>query len=209
MANELRVAHVTAKNVYFQIWNGSGQIYNTASAAFETYATANIGDYDVAGTEAGTASGVYLASMPSLSAGLYHLDARERVGASPAEADLIIGSNVLVWNGTGFSVDTYQAKIWLTDDNNGEADRYVTVWFKNSQPVTSGITSPTIQVFNSSGTDLIASIAMTQIGTTGTYRYVATGSERTSGGVAYLARAQATIDGATRTWYQPVSRDSV
>jgi len=207
MASELRVAHLTAKTVYFQIWNAVGQIYNTASAAFQAYATANIGDYDIAGTEQGTASGVYLGSMPSVSAGFYSIDARERAGASPAEADLLVGNSVLIWNGSAFNPDTYQAKVSLADDDNGAADRYIVIWYKNAQPVTSGITSPTIQVYNSAGTDLIATSAMTQIGSTGTYRYTATGGERITDGVAYIALVQASIGGATRSWYQPISRD--
>ena len=208
MAKELRVAHSAARTIYFQVWNNVGQIYNTVSAAFEAYTTANIGDYDIAGTEEGTASGVYTGNMPALASGLYQFDARERAGASPAEADIIIGGNVLTWNGSSFNVDSYQAKLFLTDDDGGSADRYVAIWFRNAQPVTSGITLPTIQVFNSSGADLVASTAMTQIGATGTYRYIATGAERITSGVGYIALIQATIGGAVRSWYQPVSRDT-
>jgi hypothetical protein len=105
--------------------------------------------------------------------------------------------------------NTYQAKVWFFDDNGGTTDRYAVAWFKNGQPVTAGITSPTLQVIKASdGTDLIASSAMTQIGSTGLYKYDATSGERTASGAAYMAKVQATIDSATRTWYQPVGRDS-
>src|SRR5687767_13004678 len=30
--------------------------------------------------------------------------------------------------------DSYQAKVWMQDDNGGTADRYVVAWYKNSQP---------------------------------------------------------------------------
>lgn len=113
------------------------------------------------------------------------------------------------WNLLDVLDNVYQAKIWLCDDDTGTTDRYEVVWHKNGQPVTSGITSPTIQVIKASdGTDLIASTAMTQIGATGLYKYDATGASRIVDGAAYIVKIQATIDGATRTWYQPLSRDT-
>lgn len=104
--------------------------------------------------------------------------------------------------------DTYQAKVWLTDDDTGTADRYTVVWYKNGQPIVSGITSPTIQVYKiADGSDLVASTAMTEIASTGTYRYVEA-SNRIVDGVGYIILVSATIGGSGRTWYQPVSRDS-
>lgn len=110
----------------------------------------------------------------------------------------------------GFAADTakYQAKIWLIDDDGGTADRYVVCWFKNGEPITSGITSPTIQVIKSAdGTDLVSSTAMTEIGSLGLYRYTES-TNRIVDGTSYIAKAQATIDGSTRTWHMPVGRDS-
>lgn len=208
MANELRVATLPAVVCYFQVWNATGQVYSTATGTFGDYATAQIGNYDIPGTQQGTASGVYLADMPAVAEGLYSIDARIQAGGSPAEGDQIVGSNVLQWNGGAFNLSTYQAKTTLTDDNDGSEDLYVVVWYKNAQPVTSGITSPTLRVYDADGTNLIGTTAMTQIGATGTYKYTATGAERITAGVAYVALAQATIDGATRSWYQPCSRDS-
>ena len=102
----------------------------------------------------------------------------------------------------------YAAKITVVDDNTGTNDRYTVVWFKDLIVVTSGITTPLIQVIKSSdGTDLIASTAMTQIGATGGYRYNE-GTNRMVDGAIYFAKATATIDGAARTWSQPIGRDS-
>lgn len=105
-------------------------------------------------------------------------------------------------------MDTYQAKVWVFDDNGGTTDRYVAVWHKNGQPVTSGITSPTIQVIKvSDGTDLIASGAMTEIASLGMYKKDE-GTNRMVSGAAYVAKVTASIDSGTRTWFQPVGRDS-
>ena len=42
-------------------------------------------------------------------------------------------------------VDSYQGKVWLYDDDAGTTDRYAVAWFKNGEPIFSGITSPTIR----------------------------------------------------------------
>jgi hypothetical protein len=103
----------------------------------------------------------------------------------------------------------YAAKVLLFDDNANLADHYVVSWFANNAVLSSGITSPTIQVVKvSDGTDLIAEAAMTQIGAIGRYKYDASGSERITSGAAYLVIVKATIDGSVRTWDQPIGRDS-
>lgn len=105
----------------------------------------------------------------------------------------------------------YGARVWMIDDNAAgtPTDRYVVAFLKNGQPLTTGITSPQLQVIKASdGTDLIGASAMTQIGSTGLYRYDATTTARVVDGAAYLAKITATVDGATRTAFQPVGRDS-
>lgn len=120
-----------------------------------------------------------------------------------------VQANAIADAGVSTDLDTYQAKVDIIDDNTGTTDRYVVCWFKNSQPVLASITVPTIQVWKASdGTDLIASTAMTEIGTTQTFKYDATTTARIISGAAYVAKMQATIDGATRTWVQVVGRDS-
>lgn len=104
-------------------------------------------------------------------------------------------------------LNTYQAKVALVDDNGGTADRYVVSWYKNGNLLTSGITSPTIQVIKAAdASDLVASTAMTEIASA-SYRYVEA-TDRIVAGVAYIAIVAATIDGSTRSFRQPVGRDS-
>jgi len=106
------------------------------------------------------------------------------------------------------TMDVYQSKTVLIDDDTGSKDWYITVWFENGEPITSGITSPTIQVVKiSDGSDLIASDDQTEIASLGLYKYEE-GTDRVVNGAGYIAKTQATIGGATRTWFQPVGRDS-
>ena len=207
MASELQSDYLTGKNVYFQLRNNVGQIWNGTS--FVAYATADIATYNINATEQGTASGYYAASMPAANSGIYYVVAKERAGGGVAETDITVGTGVIQWDGAVPDATGYQAKVWMTDDDAGTSDRYTVVWFRNGQPITSSITVPTIEVIKAAdGTDLIASTAMTQIGTTGTYRYTATGASRIVNGVSYIILVQATIQGATRSWYQGLSRDS-
>lgn len=120
-----------------------------------------------------------------------------------------VAANAIADAGLSTDLDTYQAKVDLIDDDAGATDRYVVAFFKNAQPVLAGITSPTIQVWKAAdGTDLIASTALTEIGTTQTFRYNATTTARVASGAGYVAKVTATIDGATRTWVQVIGRDS-
>lgn len=104
--------------------------------------------------------------------------------------------------------DVYHADIDLRIDVTNTQDEYTVTWFKNGVRITSGITAPTIQVVKrADGTDLIASTAMTQIGSTGSYKYDET-TNRTTAGEASLAIVAATIDSGGRTFARVVGRDS-
>lgn len=103
---------------------------------------------------------------------------------------------------------TYWADIELTiDDANGQ-DEYTVTWYKDGVRQTTGITSPTIQVIKrADGTDLVASTAMTEIGSTGSYSYDEA-TNRVTAGEAVLVVVAATIDSGARTFSRVLTRDS-
>lgn len=104
--------------------------------------------------------------------------------------------------------DVYPAYLDVTIDGGNTQDEYTVTWYKNGVLQTSGITSPTITVVKrADGTDLIATTAMTQIGSTGSYKYDET-TNRLTEGEAALVTVAATMDGSARTWRKVVSRDS-
>lgn len=104
--------------------------------------------------------------------------------------------------------DVYHADIEFTSDGINTQDEYTVTWFKNGIRITSGITLPTIQVIRrSNGADLVASSAMTQIGSTGSYKYDEP-TNRVTAGEAVVVVVAATIDSGSRAYANVVSRDS-
>lgn len=128
------------------------------------------------------------------------------IAAVKAETATIVGqtgtSGVLLAD----SEDVYIPQIRFDRDDTNGKDEYTIQWFRNGTPVTSGITVPLIQVTNRDGTDLIASTAMTQIGSTGAYKYDES-TNRIDDGEAVLINISATINGSSRTFRRLEGRD--
>jgi hypothetical protein len=105
-------------------------------------------------------------------------------------------------------VPVYHADIEITRDGTNTRDEYTATWFKNGVRITTGITVPTIQLIKrADGTDLVASTAMTQVGSTGSYKYDEA-TNRLTAGEAAVCIVAATIDGTGRTFARVVSRDA-
>lgn len=156
---------------------GAGQVNQPANGMVDTNVVRN------AGTAITSASGIQEVKVASV--------------AANAIADAAVAADM----------DSYAAKIWVIKEST-TADHYAVRWFKNGAPITSGITSPTIQVIKGSdGTDLIASTALTEIGSTHRFKKDESTNKMVAGAI-YFAVVSATIDGSTRTWDQQVGRDS-
>lgn len=118
-----------------------------------------------------------------------------------------VAANAITDASVAADMDNYSAKIWVIKENT-TTDHYAVRWFKNLVPITSGITSPTIQVIKGSdGTDLIASTALTEIGSTHRFKRDESTNKMTAGAI-YFAVVAATIDGSSRSYEQQVGRDS-
>lgn len=104
-----------------------------------------------------------------------------------------------------------QASVYYADLSfikDGTNDEYTIQWFKDGAPITSGITTPLIQVIKrSDGSDLVVSSALTQIGSTGCYKLDATTTARLAVGDSALVILTATIDAGTRTWRHVIGKD--
>lgn len=189
--------------------NGSIRLYK-GSSAVERASAAGITDTE----DFDALTGVHHLKIDlsdNTDAGFYASGSEYQVVLAAATIDGQVVNAVL----GHFSVErygnVYGARVAMVDDNAGTTDRYTVLYMKNGQPLTAGITSPTIQVVAASdGAALIAEIALTQIASTGRYRHNATGAARVASGAAYFATITATIDGAVRTIHTNVmiGRDS-
>lgn len=151
MAGELIISpapYLTGATIYFQVFSASGQIWDTGASAFETYATASIGDYDIAATELGTASGIYQASMPAAPAGIVSALALRRVGSSPAETDPVVGVMApRAWTGSAFVDvgDLATASALATTDGKIDGIKAVTDALPDAGALTSLATASALQ----------------------------------------------------------------
>lgn len=104
-------------------------------------------------------------------------------------------------------MNTYTTRTWVGREGT-TTDKYIVQWAKNGQVIASGITVPLIRVYKASdGTDLIAETAMTEIGSTQSFKFFESTNKLTPGEI-YMVEAKATIDGSVRMDRQPVMRDS-
>ena len=101
MAGELQIRHTTgATGVYAMVFDATGSVWATDSSAFETYATVDITDYDIAFGELGTASQIFTATFPSaIAAGDYHIIVKDGSGTA-AEADTYVTDYWVQWSGS-------------------------------------------------------------------------------------------------------------
>ncbi len=107
-----------------------------------------------------------------------------------------------------YSSPVYFAGVDFTLDQANIKDEYTATWFKDTTFI-STVTTPMIHVVRrSTGLTLVASSYMTQVGTTGRYKYDAVTTERSSRGDALCITVFGTIDGALRVCPVTRSRDS-
>ena len=101
MAGELQVDYKTGVTVGVEIRNAVGQIWNTSTAAFQTYSAAQIANYSIVLAEQG-ASGYYIGDMPAgiTTAMVVYARGFERAGGSHAETDKFLGPAEIDWTGS-------------------------------------------------------------------------------------------------------------
>lgn len=95
-ANEISLAYAVGNNLYYRIFNSTGQVWNTSGTpAFEAWADGNVTDYDIALT--GTGGSFYLGTFPALDDGTYGVVSYLRAGGAPTVSDGVISSGFMEW----------------------------------------------------------------------------------------------------------------
>lgn len=98
MAAKLFHGHTSSGlTLYALFFDSDGNVWD--GAAWGNYVGANIGDYDVALNEFGTAA-IYRVTIPSFAAGRYTFVIKDQAGVSPAQSDSNVGSGEFAWDGS-------------------------------------------------------------------------------------------------------------
>ncbi|KKL96562.1 hypothetical protein LCGC14_1843240 [marine sediment metagenome] len=91
----------TGANLYMLVERVSdNKVRDVVAGAWDTFAVADLGDYDTAGAETPAASYRYLFTFPALAAGDYIVKIFRRAGGAPAIADLLVGDGLVHWDGS-------------------------------------------------------------------------------------------------------------
>ena len=101
MADEIQVVADTGLDLYCMLRNPAGEVWDPGGEAFETYGTGGraANDYRVVLTDKEV--GFYVGDFDEniTTEGVYVIVVYEQAGVDPADTDMVLGSDVLGWNG--------------------------------------------------------------------------------------------------------------
>jgi len=200
------------------IFNQSGDVWSPGSVAFVTYSTASLSTYKVSMTgvmanlniDAGQAIYAYATFPTDIPAGLYDIAFGHQSDVSETLTFWGGGPKKQIW-WTGSDIETVRNDVYHADIHlmfHASNDIYVVTWFKNGSIVASTVTSPTIDVVDSSNSSIISSASMTAIGSTENQKYSEPTNRIDQGAKdSYIITASATIDGATRSYSRVITNN--
>ena len=89
MAGEILRVTTTGQTLYALIFD-HGKVFDVANGVMTTYATANLGNYDIPLVEQGTVRGIYFVAVPDAYDGEFGtVIIKVQAGGSPAESDTV------------------------------------------------------------------------------------------------------------------------
>lgn len=109
ISNVVQYGHYNdTDTVYGVVRNVSKQVRDVVNSAWDTYAGADIGDYDISAAVA--SGGLWSGDFPvEVAAGFYVYQLRIRVGGSPAADDTVVFNLKGYWNGSVFAESSIDA----------------------------------------------------------------------------------------------------
>jgi hypothetical protein len=132
VAGEIRHRHdLTGVTLYAFVLNLAGQVRDVVAGAWDAFAVADIGDYDIALSESPASGYRYAGDAPAgLVAGTwYRIEIYEQAGAAPAITDQLLASGWALWDGTYFRPalplvvnGSFQVQIDPGQDNTSDND---------------------------------------------------------------------------------------
>ena len=126
MANEIHIDYTSGNTLYAVVRNGAGDVWYITGQVFEAWGTGSrtTNDYDISLTDKNGSS--YVGNFDNnIPAGRYSVQVFLQAGANPADGDNLVGSNEIVWSGTGrLTADKLLANKAVQNKSSGEIKYY-------------------------------------------------------------------------------------
>ncbi len=126
MANEIHAAYTSSNTLYAVVRNNAGEVWYGAGQVFETWGTGSrtADDYDITLTD--KSGSMYIGDFDgNIPAGRYSVQIFLQAGANPAEGDTLVGSDAIVWSGSGrLTADKLLANKAVQDKPTGQIKYY-------------------------------------------------------------------------------------
>jgi len=126
MANEIHVDYSSGNTLYAIVRNVAGDVWYIAGQVFEAWGTESrdADDYDISLTDKDGCRyvGDFDGNIPS---GRYSIQIFLQAGANPADGDTLVGSDEIVWSGSGnITADKLLANKAVQNKSSGEIKYY-------------------------------------------------------------------------------------
>lgn len=126
MANEIHIDYASGNTLYAVVRNGVGDVWFITGQVFEAWGTGSrtADDYDISLTDKNGSR--YVGNFnDNIPAGRYSVQVFLQAGANPADGDNLVGSNEIVWSGTGrLTADKLLANKAVQNKSTGEIKYY-------------------------------------------------------------------------------------
>jgi hypothetical protein len=126
MANEIHIDYASGNTLYAVVRNGAGDVWYITGQVFEVWGTGSrtADDYDISLTDKNGSR--YVGNFDNnIPAGRYSVQVFLQAGANPADGDNLVGSNEIVWSGTGrLTGDKLLANKAVQNKSTGEIKYY-------------------------------------------------------------------------------------
>ncbi len=126
MANEINIDYASGNTLYAVVRNSAGDAWYATGQVFEAWGTTGrtADDYEVSLTD--KSGSRYVGNFDeNIPAGRYSTQVFLQAGANPADGDTLVGSDEIVWSGTGrVTADKLLANKAVQTKSNGQIKYY-------------------------------------------------------------------------------------
>jgi hypothetical protein len=126
MANEIHINYASGNTLYAVVRNAAGDAWYVSGQVFEVWGIGGrtADDYDIALTD--KSGSLYVGNFDTnIQTGRYSVQVFLQAGANPADGDTLVGSDEIVWSGTGvLTADKLLASKAIQNKSSGQIKYY-------------------------------------------------------------------------------------